>query len=77
MMAKKRKQQPVQEVQETQVIESAIEEPKPVRQEARPCSLCQNYRPHGKNYSRVYCTRGRVRYCKCDFCGNTWSQEWK
>jgi hypothetical protein len=45
--------------------------------EARPCSSCQAIRPHGKNYSRVYCTRGNIRYCKCHFCNHTWSQEGK
>jgi hypothetical protein len=76
-MAKKRKQQSVQEVQETQVIEAVIEESKPREFEARPCSACASVRPYGKNYSRVYCTRASIRYCKCDFCGNTWSQEGK
>ena len=45
--------------------------------EARPCSSCQALRPHGKNYSRVYCTRGNIRYCKCHFCNHTWAQEGK
>ena len=43
--------------------------------EARACTLCVGVRPPGKNYSRVYSKHGRVRYCKCGFCGNTWSQE--
>ena len=50
---------------------------KPREFEARPCSSCQAIRPHGKNYSRVYCTRGNIRYCKCHFCNHTWSQEGK
>jgi hypothetical protein len=45
--------------------------------EARPCSSCQAIRPHGTNYSRVYCTRGNIRYCKCHFCNHTWAQEGK
>lgn len=49
--------------------------PRPREFEARPCTICAGVRPHGKNYSRVYTTRGRVRYCKCSFCGNTWAQE--
>ena len=49
--------------------------PTPREFEARPCSSCQAIRPHGKNYSRVYCTRGNIRYCKCHFCGHTWAQE--
>lgn len=52
-------------------------EPRPREFEARPCSACQSYRPHGKSYSRVYCTRGAIRYCKCHYCGHTWSQESK
>lgn len=48
---------------------------KPREFEARPCTMCAAYRPHGKNYSRVYCTRMNVRYCKCAFCGNTWAQQ--
>jgi hypothetical protein len=52
-------------------------DPTPREFEARPCSSCQAIRPHGKNYSRVYCTRGTIRYCKCHFCGHTWAQESK
>lgn len=43
-----------------------------------PCSSCTSLREDGSNYSRVYSThRGSgavVRYCKCDFCGNTFKQ---
>ncbi len=53
------------------------EPPKPREFEARPCTSCQALRPHGTSYSRVYCTRGRIRYCKCHYCGHTWSQEGK
>lgn len=49
--------------------------PKPREFEAKQCTLCVNFRPTGKNYSRVYSKHGRVRYCKCSFCGNTWAQE--
>ena len=38
---------------------------------APPCTACTALRPEGKNYSRVETTRGRVRYCKCKYCGNT------
>jgi len=55
--------------------EGIIELPKPREFEAKACSACAGIRPIGKSYSRVYCTRGRVRYCRCDFCGNTWSQQ--
>jgi hypothetical protein len=51
--------------------------PIPREDEARPCSLCESRRPAGKSYSRVYCTKQQVRYCKCHFCGHTWSQERK
>jgi hypothetical protein len=52
-----------------------IEPPKPRAFEPRPCSACEALRPKtNENYSYVYHTRGTVRYCKCKFCGNTWSQ---
>lgn len=46
---------------------------------AAPCSICQALRDQdeeaeGRSYSRVYGTVGKVRYCRCDFCGNTWKQ---
>ena len=50
-------------------------DPTPREDEARPCSLCESRRPAGKSYSRVYCTKRQVRYCKCHYCGHTWSQE--
>lgn len=49
--------------------------PKPREFEARPCVQCVALRPFNTNYSRVYKTLGRIRYCKCHFCGNTWAQE--
>ena len=52
-------------------------DPVPREDEARPCSLCESRRPAGKSYSRVYCTKAQVRYCKCGWCGYTWSQERK
>lgn len=62
-----------------QLIETPkkVETPKAREFEAKPCSSCLEIRPYGKNYSRVYCTRGVIRYCKCDYCGHTWSQEGK
>ena len=39
---------------------------------ARPCSVCQALREPNTNYTRVYATRETARYCKCDYCGNTW-----
>ena len=38
---------------------------------APPCSACSAMRPEGENHSRVMSTHGRIRYCKCGFCGNT------
>ena len=36
------------------------------------CPMCQAVRPKG-NYTDVYCTRGKIRYCRCRFCGTTFS----
>ena len=47
---------------------------KPNRFVPRPCTSCENDRPKGTSFSRVYHTRGNVRYCKCDKCGHTWAQ---
>jgi hypothetical protein len=54
-----------------------IEAPVPREDEARPCTLCESRRPIGTSYSRVYCTKANVRYCKCTYCGHTWAQERK
>jgi hypothetical protein len=51
--------------------------PIPREDEARPCALCESRRPIGKSYSRVYCTKAKVRYCRCSYCGHTWTQERK
>lgn len=40
----------------------------------RACSCCQADRPPGTSYSKVYATKGRIRYCRCHYCGNTWTQ---
>ncbi len=53
---------------------AAVEQPKPRGFVPRPCSQCSAIRPAGTNYSRVYHTRANIRYCKCGFCNNTWSQ---
>ena len=60
-----------------QAMKEAIESPIPREDEARPCTLCESRRPIGKSYSRVYCTKANVRYCKCSYCGHTWPQERK
>ncbi len=39
---------------------------------AKPCTNCEELREPGTNFSRVYATRGNVRYCRCDYCGHTW-----
>jgi hypothetical protein len=52
-------------------------QPIPREDEARPCTLCESRRPIGKSYSRVYCTKAKVRYCRCSYCGHTWTQERK
>jgi hypothetical protein len=56
---------------------AVIETPIPREDEARPCTLCESRRPIGKSYSRVYCTKAKVRYCRCSYCGHTWTQERK
>lgn len=40
----------------------------------RPCSACTALRDAESNYSYVYHTAGRIRYCKCKYCNNTWTQ---
>ena len=45
---------------------------------AKPCSLCASVREQDKtinkddNFTRVFATRGNIRYCRCHYCGNTW-----
>ena len=53
----------------------ASTEPQPREFTPRPCCMCETRRPPRTNYSRVYCTRGIIRYIRCDFCKHTWSQE--
>jgi formate dehydrogenase maturation protein FdhE len=60
-----------------QAIKEASESPIPREDEARPCTLCESRRPIGTSYSRVYCTKSNARYCKCSYCGHTWTQERK
>jgi hypothetical protein len=59
------------------VVTGEGEGPIPREDEARPCTLCESRRPIGKSYSRVYCTKSNARYCKCSYCGHTWTQERK
>lgn len=65
----------IEQIEETISKELEAEELVPRRFTPRACTSCTALRPANTNYSRVYVTRGTVRYCKCDFCGNTWSQE--
>jgi hypothetical protein len=60
-----------------QAMKETSEIPVPREDEARPCALCESRRPIGKSYSRVYCTKTNARYCKCSYCGHTWTQERK
>jgi len=72
-------QESIEPIEIIEPVESVavIERPIPREDEARPCSLCESRRPIGKSYSRVYCTKANVRYCKCSYCGHTWPQERK
>ena len=65
-MSKKRQQQ--------KPVEQKPDPPKPRGFVPRPCSQCTALRPPNTSYSRVYSKHGQIRYCKCEFCGATWSQ---
>jgi aspartate carbamoyltransferase regulatory subunit len=39
---------------------------------AKPCAACAALREPDTNFTRVFATRGNVRYCRCHYCGNTW-----
>jgi len=45
---------------------------------AKQCTACTARRkddPTVKtddNFTRVFATRGNIRYCRCHYCGNTW-----
>lgn len=56
-------------------ITSAMPVPRVSSFVAQPCSCCTALRPADTNYSRVVSTQGRIRYCKCTFCGNTWKEQ--
>jgi hypothetical protein len=61
------------------VIDERLVSTKPVPRVSsfvpQPCSCCTALRPADTNYSRVMSTQGRIRYCKCTFCGNTWKEQ--
>lgn len=42
---------------------------------AKPCSVCQALREPDTNFTRVYASRGNIRYCRCSYCGNTWKDQ--
>lgn len=56
-------------------ITSAMPVPRVSSFVPQPCSCCTALRPVDTNYSRVVSTQGRIRYCKCSFCGNTWKDQ--
>ena len=62
---------------EPQLLEIDDKPPEPRRFTPKDCAMCETHRPRGESYSRVYSTQGKIRYCKCGFCGHTWSQEGK
>jgi len=39
---------------------------------AKPCAACEALREPDTNFTRVFATRGNIRYCRCHYCGNTW-----
>lgn len=44
----------------------------PQPEQQRPWNACDSCYPTTKGEGKVYCTRGRVRYMRCDKCGHTW-----
>jgi len=71
--------------QSTAIVEPPVElepaktvepvEDKPRRFMPRDCTLCVTRRKPGESHVRVYSKHGSIRYCRCNKCGNTWSQE--
>ena len=55
-------------------ILTALAQPRPRSRTftAKPCSVCQALREPNTNFTRVYASRGNIRYCRCSFCNNTW-----
>jgi hypothetical protein len=51
------------------------EEPKPRRYVPPSCSACTALRPAGDEFTKVYSihrdSQHVTRYCRCEFCGNT------
>ena len=81
-MAKKKQVELLNKEQEGQVlaagtqVNDAIDSiPTPRRFTPKDCPMCESHRPKGLSFSRVYSTQGRIRYCRCEFCRHTWSQE--
>jgi hypothetical protein len=63
-------------IESEEVDARLIELPKPRVYAPPSCTLCSNDRPKGMDYTRVYKTHRVdgfiIRYCRCDFCGNTY-----
>ena len=79
-MAKKSKRTAVATIEqpapEVLNVDSVPEqEPEPRRFMPRDCTQCVTRRKAGESYVRVYSKHGRIRYCRCSLCGNTWAQE--
>lgn len=59
----------------TQEIQQVAEPVARAKFVPRACCMCTELRSDKTaNYSKVYHTSGRARYCKCGFCGHTWKQ---
>jgi hypothetical protein len=73
--------EPIIEVVESETVEVKPLTPKPVRARSRtfvakPCTVCEALREKDTNFTRVFATRGNIRYCRCHYCGNTW-KDWE
>lgn len=60
---------------EPQLLEVDDKPPEPRRFTPKDCPMCESHRPKGLSFSRVYSIHGNIRYCRCEFCRHTWSQE--
>ena len=56
-------------------VAAITREPEPRRFMPRDCTQCLTRRKPGESYVRVYSKHGKIRYCRCSLCGNTWAQE--
>jgi hypothetical protein len=63
------------EIATEQVVSVVVSNPPRARSRtftAKPCTECEALREPATNFTRVFATRGNIRYCRCHFCGNTW-----